>query len=351
MATENLGDALNVDASASDLEVQELDKVLNPEQPKQDLVDEEHDDGDLLDGDPSGEEERTGRVDQELEDAPDEAAREVIRAKRRLERQNKKQRARDKIQTLERRLADEKQQRINVEARLQNLERTNLSGQMAQLNQAEVQAEQTESQLTAAIAEASAKNDGATVAEATRRLVQLQSFKTQITAAKTNLEQQASKPPQRHLDPNMVAHADAFRKRNSWYKGTNATDEHSRIVSAVDATMFNEGWDPSTEAYWEELEARASKYIPERFNKGGAPTNRGSYNSGDGKGSGAGTRRSPVAGAGGSSGSSQPGGVRTFQLSEARVRAMKDSGAWDDPVRKAKLIKDYAAYDKEHPKS
>jgi hypothetical protein len=228
---------------------------------------------------------------------------------------------------------------MQLEQRLRNLESTNVSGQMAQLQNAEQQAAQAERDLTTAIQKATEAQDGATVAEATRRLVQLQNYKTQLTSARTNLEKQASKPQQQHLDPETVKLAAKFREKHTWFKGSNSTDEHSRILSAIDNTMFNEGWDPSSEAYWQELESRGKKYMPDRFKDvdNGEPA---AHNQPNG-------RRSPVAGSGGSS--TNGGGSRsTFRLSEARVRAMKESGAWDDPTRKAKMIKDYREYDASH---
>ena len=266
---------------------------------------------------------------------PDEDIREKIRERRRQERQNKRQRSREQMATLERRLADEKSQRMQLEQRLRNLESTNVSGQMAQLQNAEQQAVTAERDLTAAIERATAAQDGATVAEATRRLVQLQNYKTQLTNARTNLEKQASKPQQPHLDPETVKLASEFRKKHTWFKGSNATDEHSRILSAIDNTMFNEGWDPSSEAYWKELESRGKKYLPDRF-KDIDNDMTAAHNQPNG-------RRSPVAGSGGNS--SNGGNRVAFRLSEARVRAMKEAGAWDDPTRKAKMIKDYREYD------
>lgn len=330
-AGEVIGAQLNVDATTEPSEVEAFQKELNPEGDKP--VPEAGGDDDHEDD--SDSEERSARVDTELDDAPDDAAREKIRERRRLERQNKKQRGREKMETLERKLADEKNQRMQLEQRLRNLESTNVNGQMAQLQNAEQQAAQAERDLTTAIQKATEAQDGATVAEATRRLVQLQNYKTQITNAKTNLEKQAAKPQQPHLDPEAVKLAANFRQKHAWFKGSNASDEHSRILSAIDNTMFNEGWDPSSEAYWKELESRGKKYMPDRF-KDVDNDQPAAHNQPNG-------RRSPVAGSGGNSNGGA--GRAAFRLSEARVRAMKEAGAWDDPVRKAKMTKDYRDYD------
>ena len=39
---------------------------------------------------------------------------------------------------------------------------------------------------------------------------------------------------------------------------------------------------------------------------------------------------------------SRAGGSNTFTLSPEQVRAMKDAGFWDDPVKKNAMIKRYA---------
>lgn len=340
-SNEAIGAQLNVDATAAPSDVEEFHKEFTAKEAPKDPPKEPKDPPAVTDdvGDDDEEhDERSARVDTELEDAPDDATREKIRERRRQERQNKRQRAREKVETLERRLADERNQRMQIEQRLRNLESTNVSGQMAQLQNAEAQANQAEADLTATIANAIKSQDGATAAEANRRLVQLQGYKQQLVTARTNLERQASQPQRPHLDPNAVTLANAFRQKHSWFKGANATDEHSRILTAIDNTMFNEGWDPASEAYWKELEARGKKYLPDRFKDEVDNQQESDHNRPNSR-----RASSPVAGSGGSS--SNGGNRPTFRLSEARVRAMKESGAWDDPVRKAKMIKDYREYD------
>ena len=38
----------------------------------------------------------------------------------------------------------------------------------------------------------------------------------------------------------------------------------------------------------------------------------------------------------------------TITLSRERVQAIKDAGAWDDPVRRSKMIKAYTEFDKQN---
>lgn len=341
---ELIGSQLNVDSTAEPNEVAEFQKALETPEKKADdkgepaakkepvVAEEDRDD------EPDEPDERSARVDTELDDAKDDAAREAIRARRREERRKKK----ESTANLERRLESERTQRIQLENRLRALEGTTTTNQLAQIQQAETQAANAENELTSAIQTATANSDGATVAEATRRLVHLQGYKAQLAQAKQNLEAQAKRPPQQQADPVVARYASEFRTKHSWYKGAQSSDEHSRILSAIDNTMFNEGWDPTSESYWKELERRGAVYMPERFKDVDNGQN-AAHNSGN-NGREAPAKRQPVAGADSKSGNG--GGNRTtFRLSEARVRAMKEAGVWDDPKRREKLIKDYRDYD------
>lgn len=55
-----------------------------------------------------------------------------------------------------------------------------------------------------------------------------------------------------------------FAKRNKWYDGEN---QASQLVMRLDAQMMRAGWDPTTEEYWETLEAEAYKRLPKDFQK------------------------------------------------------------------------------------
>jgi hypothetical protein len=57
-------------------------------------------------------------------------------------------------------------------------------------------------------------------------------------------------------------------------------------------------------------------------------------------------RRSPVTGSGRESVSTEKAGV--FKLTPDRVNAMKETGAWFDPKRKAKMVQYYMDYDKQN---
>ena len=100
--------------------------------------------------------------------------------------------------------------------------------------------------------------------------------------------------------------------------------------------MAATNWDPADPDYWEELDSRLQKELPHRYNGNNDDDSR--------------TVRRPrnVVGSSGREASAAYGGSNRsqFVLSPDRVRAMKDAGAWENPERKAKMIKQFIAYDR-----
>jgi hypothetical protein len=129
-------------------------------------------------------------------------------------------------------------------------------------------------------------------------------------------------------DPRLQRNATSWMERNSWYD-PNGSDRDSRIAKVIDEELVKEGWNPTTEDYWEELDNRLSKTIPHRYNddmdvRPSAKRPRSVVTS---------TGRESVNGSTNRS---------TFVLQPEQVRAMKDAGFWDDPQKRAKMIKRYA---------
>jgi hypothetical protein len=91
---------------------------------------------------------------------------------------------------------------------------------------------------------------------------------------------------------------------------------------------MKEGYDPASEDYWDELDKRLSKRLPHRYNE--------SYDEAP--------KRRPKSFVTGSSRevASSGGGRNSFVLAPEQVRAMKEAGMWDDPDKRAKMIKRYA---------
>lgn len=345
-------DSLNVLSTASEKDVAEIERLLEtPKEPGQDAGkqgneprDEQHDDDEDADAD------QRGRIDEELDTARTDEEREAIRERRRAERKAKRDRQRDKVESLERQLENERAGRIELANRLAALENTNVGTQYASLKQAEQQAAKAIDTLTDQIADATNKNDGARAALATKRLLEANEVKKQIVEAREAMEararQQQAPQGRSSLSKETLEFADSFMSRHKWYKGPQASDLDSQILSTVDRKLLEEGWNPNQKGYWDELEKRLGDYLPHRVAKPLADSGKAGYTPPDG-GTQRQTPRSPVAGSsGGNSGGG--GGKKTYSLSPDRVRAMKEAGLWDDPKKRESAIKRYREYDAQH---
>jgi hypothetical protein len=94
--------------------------------------------------------------------------------------------------------------------------------------------------------------------------------------------------------------------------------------------MADEGWDPATPEYWEELDNRLQKRLPHCYNTDTESPKRSKP-------------RSFVTGSSRESGGDSGGsGRNTFTLAPEQVRAMKEAGFWDDPDKRSRMIKRYA---------
>jgi hypothetical protein len=124
--------------------------------------------------------------------------------------------------------------------------------------------------------------------------------------------------------------------RNSWYD-PQGRDADSRVAKKMDELMSAQGWDPTDPDYWDELDTRLQKELPHR------------YNGGNDSDSVVRKPRNSVASSGREASSAYGGTNRTqFVLSPDRVKAMKEAGAWDNPDRKARMIKGFIEFDRQN---
>jgi hypothetical protein len=158
--------------------------------------------------------------------------------------------------------------------------------------------------------------------EARRQFEALESIKKKAVAPQKQRTIQAP-------DPQLQRFASAWMSNNGWYD-PQGKDPDSKVALAIDQAMGEEGWNPKTAEYWEELDNRLQKYLPHRYT--GETDEKPIRNS---------RPRSAVTGSGRENASSS-GGRNTFTLSPEQVRAMKDAGMWDDPDKRAKMIRRYA---------
>jgi hypothetical protein len=279
------------------------------------------------DDDDSSNNDDNGGSDENLADHADdtEAIREAKRAKRRARKEYHKQVQSEK----DMRLSLLQRQNQELLERLSVVERKTQGSEMARLNKA---IEDQEARILFAkqkIKEATETGNGELLTsaqemwfEARRDYESLENLKKQSVAPQ---QKQTIQAP----DPIVQRYASEFMRNNDWYDA-NGRDPDSKIALTIDQALSEEGWDPKTSEYWDELENRLQRYLPHRY------TNDTSEN------------RSPrsrprnVVTSSGRESAASAGGRNTFTLSPDQVRAMKDAGLWDDPDKRARMIKRYA---------
>ena len=271
---------------------------------------DEHDDSDATDSTSDG------------VDGDDRAA---IRERRRLERIERKARAREREEAMRRELSSRDAVINQMRAELDEIKRRNTGGELAQLETAKQRIASAYQATKERIRVATEAGNGAEVAEATEQLVQLRERANKIAGIEAAYKRDSNRP--QPLDPRVADNAKSWTEKHPWYNPA-GKDPDSRIVLTIDSTLAEEGWDPTTPDYWNELDARIKKYLPHRANRGTITPR----------------AKSTVAGSGRETGSGKSTGV--FKLSAARVQAIKDLGDWDDPVARNRRIKEYRDYDK-----
>lgn len=170
-------------------------------------------------------------------------------------------------------------------------------------------------------------------------------------AAKPQATQTEAEPEDDDInDREVKLNAKRWLKKNNWFK-TDLSDIDSRIVAQVEAQVREEDeFDPGTKDYWDEVDKRASKYLPHRYktkesekdddrddntkNEGGNGKSKGPFVSGSSReaADGASTKKIQI------------------KISPERKRAMMEAGVWEDPEKRARMLKAYAKYDAENAK-
>ena len=186
------------------------------------------------------------------------------------------------------------------------------------------------------LAEATQNADGQAMVEAQTLWNAAQREVDQLTHIRRQADQELRQPQQQNApDPTVQRLAQRWMARNSWYNPS-ASDPDSRVAKKIDELMGAQGWDPTDPDYWDELDSRLHKELPHRYNETNDDDSRNVR------------RPRNIVGSSGREASAAYGGSnRTqFVLSPDRVKAMKEAGAWDNPERKAKMIKQFIAYDR-----
>lgn len=310
------------------------------------------------------------------------------RDNRALERQRRKDtrgRAINENVELKRELA-EMRNRLNqvdgtvqrVAPQFQELQRGRLQDQIASVSR---QLSETDSALTTAeaqVAEAFANQDGALFTRAQAAVRTAERNKAQLEAAKRTLEtaagnagdiqaqpqqqrQQPQAQPQQQAAPSprvqsfVAEFMEEFPRfdpnaRNQGAQG----DFDSRIVSAIDDQLVAEGFQPSTQEYWEELRDRMESRVPSWFeDEQAAPARRQQANAAPQRRQAPVQRRGGPPSLGGGDGGSPSGKVKvklTAQRKDALVLAgvLDRDGTVLNKDKFTKQLRAYSNYDREN---
>lgn len=288
--------------------------------------------------------------------ASSEAADEAKKKKDKETSADRRQRQRDARERLERELQFYQKRNEQLERRFSTVEADVLASKKLTIQQAidqvETQLKQAREIEAAAIAEA----DGTSAVEAREIADSLTEKRTRLLQAKAKAERPAQRqdavPP-----PEMTAAFDWIKKNKEWYDPQGG-NEDSVLASAIEDRLSRENkFHPASPEFWAELDRRLkARGIGKKAevdetddDDDNAPSDvalRG------GNSKSAGERKDARTKSNGGPKVSVNGANRTLKANEVyvspeRKAAMIELGAWDDPVLKQKLLKDYQRYDRD----
>jgi hypothetical protein len=279
--------------------------------------------------------------DDSRDSTPDpDPQREAIRQARREERNLKKKLTKARQHESNHLINSLKRQNEQMADRLAVLEKRTQGADVARLDKAIEDAEVRLHYAKMKIKESTEMADGGGLAdaneawyEARRQVESLTAMKKQATAT----QKDAGLPPP--TDPRLKRHADSWMSRNEWFDPT-GRDTDSSIAVKIDESLMADGWDPTSADYWEELDNRLTKYLPHRYNAGNDTPSSNNRRP-----------RSVVTSSGRESNSGGSTRANEFVLSPDRVRAIKETGRWDNLAERKRMIQRYYDYDREQARN
>lgn len=269
--------------------------------------------------------------------AEDNEDREEVRRKRREEKAERAARRKQAIERDKRELNFLRQRNEDLEKRMYAVEKTTVENSLSnldvRLNEKIAEVRAAERIMGQAI-EAGNGDDAAKALrirdEAMKQVQQLQVMKHKQAQVAEQIQQAPNAP-----DPEVTSFAKQWIDRNKWYD-PNAKTEESKIVLAIDQSLVEQGYNPKTEEYWQELDNRIAKHLP-HIKGGGSNDDSGNTRQG---------RKGPMLGS--TRDQTPPSSRQQVYISPERKQAMIDAGVWEDPVLRQRYLKQYAKWDREN---
>ncbi len=315
-----------------------VEEQVEGKAPDDETLDEEHEER-------LAAEEEQERLGEGRDDEEDDKA-----ARRRSENKSRRQRQKEARDRTERELKFLQTRNEDLERRFSHFEQetdARVTGSEIASIDVSINKARADMQLANQVIEqAVAANDGRNLAEALTHRDNIRDNLRDLQQAKEYLAttpRTSEAPIQQQLDPRHVAHAQKFMTDNEWWDPS-GRDQDSLSVLQIDRSLVQEGFDPATKDYWDELRTRTKEALPSRFDsRAGSRDDDGGTGSGNGQQRPAGSR-GPQFRTGGRERPLKPNEV---YISPERKEAMVEAGVWEDPVLRNKYLKSYATYDKE----
>lgn len=349
----------------------EVDGAGKPLNQQQDTGEEEEEHDDDHDDDADAEDPDEQRMGHEEGDQEDETP-EERRARRSREQRAKRVRNRVTAEAKDRLIQNQGRMLLNLQEQVAKLQGRSVQYDvnLLQSQLGQVEAQQTDAKVV--LAKLVKAGDGEGVAEITELQMQLRDQHRQIAeqlkrakagkkGAKTddggegeegveqNPRQQQSRAPA--PDPEVVRRAQDWAARHKWADPRKGDPEEVQIVRAIDHNLHQEGWDPRSDDYWHELTSRVKRRLPNHFKKA-APNGDGNGgrrvngDNGSKRSAAGGPRMAPASQSGG--GASRPLGKNEVRVTPERKAAMQAAGKWDDPVKRNRMLAEYARFDRDN---
>lgn len=289
--------------------------------------------------DEEGQVEQTGKSEYRTDENFDDGGvvdedRQKIREQRREERRNKKVIHREKARESNALIGSLKKQIEQLEQRVAVSEKKTTGVEIARMDKAiedaGVQLEYAKMKLQEAVSTSNGElaiQANEMLYEAQRNIETLNGYKRQVNQVQQRPNIQVPSTRTQELMAEWL-------EENPWYDPSKDSQERDITIS-IDKQLVRDGFNPESEDYWDELSYRVKKVLPEVANNG--------YNDNNNRNQ---RPRSVVTSSGRESVSNSKGS--SFVLSPERVSAMKESGAWNDPVRKKKMVDYYRNYDRQN---
>jgi hypothetical protein len=302
---------------------------------KEHLIEDDEDDIEIIEIEEDQDDDNDGdddRLESDQRDAQDEGGDGEETNARQLRRKRQKERQRENIKKTREENTVLLRELVEAKERLVALESRNVQSDSQTADQRYQYALQQIEAAELQLKEAFETGDGDKAIKAQRLREQSVRAAYEAEELKKKLNNPQLQKKSSVLDPMTENHAEQWMRKNPWFNPS-GEDEDSAVARAIDEAWAREaqksGVSPSSEHYWDELDARVKR----RLGKVGVDRER---------------RRAapPVTGRGDSLRPSTSD--NKVIVSPERKEALMKMNAWDDPLIRKRYLKAYRNYDRQN---